>query len=216
MADLTPAEWQMVDEFFESQVFPVLTPLAVDPTHPFPYISNLSLSLAVQLFDPETDTERFARVKVPKSLPRWVPFGRPNQFIPLEQVISANLGALFPGMDIRGAWTFRVTRYSDLEIKASDEMEDLLEAIEEQVFQRRFAEVVRIEIQSGMPPGLRALLVDELREEQTPELALTDAEVVEGGPLLELGDLMADRHAGYTGVAGRAVNTRYPSGATRQ
>ncbi len=190
MAELTPAEWRTVDEFFESQVFPVLTPLAVDPTHPFPYISNLSLSLAVQLFDPETHTERFARVKVPKSLPRWVPFGRTNQFIPLEQVISANLGTLFPGMDIRAAWTFRVTRYSDLEIKASDEMEDLLEAIEEQVFQRRFAEVVRIEVQSGMPPALCALLVDELREEQVPELVLTGDDVFDAGPLLELGDLM--------------------------
>lgn len=191
MSELTPSEWQTVDEFFESQVFPVLTPLAVDPTHPFPYISNLSLSLAVQLFDPETKTERFARVKVPKSLPRWVPFGRVTQFIPLEQVIAANLSALFPGMDIRGAWTFRLTRFSDLEIKASDETEDLLEAIEEQVFQRRFGEVVRLEVQSGMPAGLRALLVEELREDHSPELAVTDEDVVEAGPLLELSDLMS-------------------------
>jgi polyphosphate kinase len=191
MAELTAREWQTVDEFFESQVFPVLTPLAVDPTHPFPYISNLSLSLAVQLYDPELRVERFARVKVPKSLPRWVSCGRVNQFIPLEQVIAANLGALFPGMEIRGAWTFRVTRYSDLEIKASDETEDLLEAIEEQVFQRRFAEVVRIEVQTGLPADLRALLVDELREEQTPDLALTERDVSDSGPLLELGDLMA-------------------------
>ena len=191
MQELTTAEWQTVDEFFESQVFPVLTPLAVDPTHPFPYISNLSLSLAVQLFDPEAQTERFARVKVPKSLPRWVPFGRANQFISLEQVITANLGALFPGMDIRGAWAFRLTRYSDLEIKASDETEDLLEVIEEQVFQRRFAEVVRVEVQSGMPATLRALLLTELREEQVPALTLMDEDVVDGGPLLELGDLMA-------------------------
>src|SRR5450759_2394210 len=82
--ELTPAEWLVVDQFFESQVFPVLTPLAVDPGHPFPYISNLSLSLAVQVFDPATSTTRFARVKVPKVLPRWIPFGRPNQFVPLE------------------------------------------------------------------------------------------------------------------------------------
>jgi polyphosphate kinase len=189
--ELTPAEWQTIDEFFESEVFPVLTPLAVDPTHPFPYISNLSLSLAVQLFDPDTKTERFARVKVPKSLPRWVSFGRVNQFIPLENVIAANLGALFPGMDIRGAWTFRLTRFSDLEIKASDETADLLEVIEEQVFQRRFAEVVRVEVQSGMPQALRALLVDELREEQVPELAVTSDDVFETGSLLEMGDLMS-------------------------
>jgi polyphosphate kinase len=147
--------------------------------------------LAVKLYDPDAQVERFARVKVPKSLPRWVPIGRPYHFVPLEQVIGANLGALFPGLEIRGAWTFRVTRYSDLEVKASDDSEDLLAAIEEQVFQRRFAEVVRVETQSGMPDDLRTLLVDELREEQAAELALTDEDVVEIGPLLELGDLMA-------------------------
>src|SRR6202022_2415962 len=91
MEELTPEEWLRVDQFFESQVFPVLTPLAVDPGHPFPYISNLSLSLGVQLYDPATSSSRFARVKVPKSLPRWIPFGRPNQFVPLERVIGANL-----------------------------------------------------------------------------------------------------------------------------
>src|SRR5687768_9186481 len=132
MKDLDPAEWRHVDDFFESEVFPVLTPLAVDPGHPFPYISNLSLSLAVQIFDPETGASRFARVKVPKSLPRWIPFGRQNQFVPLEQVIGANLGKLFPGMEIRGFNTFRVTRYSDLELAHSDEDEDLLTIIEEQ------------------------------------------------------------------------------------
>ena len=191
MSELSSAEWQVVDDFFESDIFPVLTPLAVDPTHPFPYISNLSLSLAVQLYDPDNKIERFARVKVPKSLPRWVPAGRTNHFVPLEQVISSNLGALFPGMEILGSWAFRVTRYSDLEVRASDETEDLLTAIEEQVFQRRFTEVVRVEVQTGVPDEIRAILVDELREEQTPEFALTPDDVVDGGALLELGDLMA-------------------------
>ena len=190
MSALSSAEWQYVDDFFESDIFPVLTPLAVDPTHPFPYISNLSLSLAVQLYDPDTRTERFARVKVPKILPRWVPVGRAHHFVPVEQVISANLGALFPGMEIVGSWVFRVTRYSDLEVKASDEMEDLLTAIEEQVFQRRFTEVVRVEVQTGVPDDIRAILVDELREEQTPEFALTADDVTDGGALLDLGDLM--------------------------
>ncbi len=190
MSELDSSEWQIVDDFFESDIFPVLTPLAVDPTHPFPYISNLSLSLAVQLYDPDTRSERFARVKVPKILPRWVPVGRANHFVPVEQVISANLGALFPGMEILGSWVFRVTRYSDLEVKASDETEDLLTAIEEQVFQRRFTEVVRVEVQTGVPDEIRAILVDELREEQTPEFALTPEDVVDGGALLELGDLM--------------------------
>lgn len=191
MSELSSGEWQTVDDFFESDIFPVLTPLAVDPTHPFPYISNLSLSLAVQLYDPDTRIERFARVKVPKILPRWVSVGRANHFVPVEQVISANLGALFPGMEILGSWVFRVTRYSDLEVKASDETEDLLTAIEEQVFQRRFTEVIRVEVQTGVPDEIRAILVDELREEQTPEFALTPDDVVDGGALLELGDLMA-------------------------
>ena len=190
--DLTSSEWQTVDEFFEAQVFPVLTPLAVDPGHPFPYISNLSLSLAVQIHDPVTKAVRFARVKVPKSLPRWIPFGRGNAFIPLEQVIGANLGALFPGMDIQGFNTFRVTRYSDLELAHSEDDDNLLQLIEEQVFERRFAEVVRIEVESGMPESLRELLMEELREDQPAEMrAYADPELVETGPLLELGDFMS-------------------------
>ncbi|OLD49890.1 MAG: RNA degradosome polyphosphate kinase [Gemmatimonadetes bacterium 13_1_40CM_2_60_3] len=189
--DLTATEWQTVDEFFEAQVFPVLTPLAVDPGHPFPYISNLSLSLAVQIHDPESNAVRFARVKVPKSLPRWIPFGRGNAFIPLEQVIGANLGSLFPGMDIQSFNTFRVTRYSDLELSHSEDDDNLLSLIEEQVFQRRFAEVVRIEVESGMPESLRQLLMEELREDQPEEMRpLADPELVETGPLLDLGDLM--------------------------
>ena len=190
--DLDPEEATTVSEFFETQVFPVLTPLAVDPGHPFPYISNLSLSLAVELYDQERQLTRFARVKVPKSLPRWVSFGREREFIPLERVIGANLTSLFPGMEIRGYWAFRVSRYSDLELPNFDEDDDLLAMIEEQVFQRRFAEVVRVEIQDGMPAPLRRLLLDELQEDQPPEIPpLTEADVVENGPLLELGDLMS-------------------------
>ena len=189
---LSGEEWKTIDDFFESQVFPVLTPLAVDPSHPFPYISNLSLSLAVQLKDPESGAEEFARVKVPKSLPRWVPTGVKHHFVPLEKVIAANLSALFPGMDIVGSNVFRVTRYSDLELTHSEEPEDLMALIEEQVFRRRFAEVVRVEIESGTPEDLKALLIDELKEDQTDDLpTLPDIELVETGPLLGLGDLMA-------------------------
>ena len=192
MDELSSEQWQTVDEFFESQIFPVLTPLAVDPSHPFPYISNLSLSLAVRLRNPETGIEEFARVKVPKSIPRWVPTGVPNNFIPLERVISANLSALFPGMEIAGSNVFRVTRYSDLELSHAEEPEDLMALIEEQVFQRRFAEVVRVEIETGTPPELQALLLEELREDQATDLpSLPDIELVETGPLLELGDLMS-------------------------
>ncbi|HEU4878548.1 MAG TPA: polyphosphate kinase 1, partial [Gemmatimonadaceae bacterium] len=192
MDSLTGDEWKTIDDFFESQVFPVLTPLAVDPSHPFPYISNLSLSLAVQLKDPETGLEEFARVKVPKSLPRWVPTGTGHHFVPLERVIAANLTALFPGMDIIGSNVFRVTRYSDLELTHSEEPEDLMALIEEQVFRRRFAEVVRVEIESDTPPDLRTLLLDELREDQADDLpALPPIDLVETGPLLGLGDLMS-------------------------
>ena len=192
MADLTPAEWLTIDEFFESEVFPVLTPLAVDPGHPFPYISNLSLSLAVEIRDPVKGTDHFARVKVPKSLPRWVPFGRANQFLPLEHVIGANLGSLFPGMEILRWYAFRITRYSDLDVNTMEVPEDLLAAIEQQVFQRRFGEVVRVEVQDGMPEALRTLLLEELRESQPPEVPPLGAnDVQESGPLLDLGDLMA-------------------------
>ena len=193
MDELTSAEWNTVDMFFESEVFPVLTPLAVDPGHPFPYVSNLSLSLAVEIRDPDRGIDHFARVKVPRSLPRWIGFGRGNHFVPLEQVIGANLGSLFPGMQVLGWWAFKVTRYSDLELdKTVDEPEDLLAMIEEQVFQRRFGEVVRLEVQDGMPPHIRALILEELRESETlPGIVLTERDVYDGGALLELGDLMS-------------------------
>ena len=193
MTDLTSSEWNTVDLFFESEVFPVLTPLAVDPGHPFPYVSNLSLSLAVEIRDPDRGIDHFARVKVPKSLPRWVAFGRGNQFVPLEEVIGANLGSLFPGMQVLGWWAFKVTRYSDLELdKTVDEPEDLLAMIEEQVFQRRFGEVVRLEVQDDMPPHIRTLILEELQEsEPLPGVVLAERDVFEAGPLLEIGDLMS-------------------------
>lgn len=190
--DLTPAEWGEIDEYFESQVFPVLTPLAVDPGHPFPYISNLSLSLAVEIRDPDTGLMRFARVKVPRSLPRWVPVnGRPHHFVPLEQVIGANLSALFPGMEILGWYAFRITRYSDLDIPV-EEPEDLLGMIEEQVFRRRFGEVIRVEVQDEMPEHIRALLLDELREDNVPEPGrLSERDIHNAGHLLDLSELMS-------------------------
>jgi len=184
-------ELEKLDAFFRDQVFPVLTPLAVDPGHPFPYISNLSLSLAVELRDPEKGDVRFARVKVPKSLPRWVPTGRPNSFVPLEEVIGDRIDALFPGMDILGHWTFRLTRYSDLEISHTEEPEDLLATIEEQLFQRRFGEVVRLEVQEGTPAHLKELLLDELRASEAPEMApLSEREVHEPGPFLDISDFL--------------------------
>jgi polyphosphate kinase len=193
MEELNATERQALDAFFDAQVYPVLTPLAVDPSHPFPYISNLSLSLAVELRDPERGHDHFARLKVPKSLPRWVPVtGRTNQFVPLEAVVGAHLGRLFPGMQVLGWHTFRITRFSDLEIADTEEADDLLAVIEEQVFQRRFGEVVRLEVATGTPAALRTLLLDELRESEDPELSpMTDGEVHEPGSLLDVGDLMS-------------------------
>ena len=193
MHDVTAEERKGLDAFFEAQAYPVLTPLAVDPGHPFPYISNLSLSLAVELRDPERGVDRFARVKVPKSLPRWVPVpGRKHEFVPLEQVIGAQLSTLFPGMQVVGWHTFRITRYSDLDLADAEESEDFLAMIEEQVFQRRFGEVVRVEVQQGMSPAVRKLLLEELRETDEGEsLTLAEGDVHEQGPLLDLGDLMA-------------------------
>jgi polyphosphate kinase len=192
MAELTAGERRAIDEQFESQIFPVLTPLAVDPGHPFPYVSNLSLSLAVEVRDPVQGTLHFARVKVPERLARWVPVpGRLHQYVPLEQVIGENLEALFSGMDVVGWYAFRVTRYSDLEFTNLEDPDDLLASIEERVFERRFGEVIRLEIQDDMPGHLRALLLEELRDADFPaKTTLTEADIEEAGHLLDLSDLL--------------------------
>ena len=189
--ELTPAEVERVSTYFDTQVYPVLTPLAVDPGHPFPYISNLSLSLAVELKDPDHGDVRFARAKVPKSLPRWVPTGQPRAFLPLESLIRARLEALVPGMEILGMHLFRLTRYSDLELSPTEEPEDLLSMIEEQIFQRRFGEVVRVEVEPGMPEHLRVLLLEELRSNESPEMAsLAAGDIHDIEPLLDVAGLL--------------------------
>lgn len=141
---------------FLDEIFPVLTPLAVDPGHPFPYISDLSLSLAVMVGDPETGEHRFARIKVPPVLPRLVEVAQ-HTYILLEQVIAANLDALFPGMEILGHHLFRVTRNADLDIE-EDEADDLILAIEEELRKRRFGAAVRLEVERSLPAATRALL----------------------------------------------------------
>jgi polyphosphate kinase len=187
---LSPEDLEYLKEYFTARVFPVLTPLAVDPAHPFPYISNLSLSLAVILRG-DAGEERFARVKVPKILPRWVPLPGTHRYVPLELLIGANLEALFPGVEILGSYPFRITRNTDLEIDP-DEADDLLALIQEEVRNRRFAEVVRLEVHSGMPESLRQLLLAELNADQeTDGLPLTLEDVYESDGVLDASDLLA-------------------------
>ena len=147
---------------FEREIFPVLTPLAVDPAHPFPHISNLSLNLAVRVQDPATRAERFARVKVPSLFPRFLPLPDGTHFVPIEQVIAAHLDALFPGMRIVSQYAFRVTRDADIPLEES-EAEDLLEALELGLRRRqRASSAVRLEIAADAPEHVTAILVEEL------------------------------------------------------
>ncbi|WP_420643780.1 polyphosphate kinase 1 [Candidatus Leptofilum sp.] len=162
--------------YFEQEIFPVLTPLVFDPTHPFPHISNLSLNLAVEVRDPDNDEIHFARVKVPATLPRLVPLNPldPDELLPpttqkfiwLEQIIAANLDRLFPGMDVCAAYPFRVTRNTDMEIQ-EEEADDLLLTMEENLRQRHFGRVVRLEIDEETPDILRNILVSNLKVNAT-------------------------------------------------
>ena len=175
--DLGDAEQNRLRKLFRSDIFPVLTPLAVDPAHPFPYISGLSLNLAVEIRDPDSGKEYFARVKVPETLPRFVSVDahgqatqvtdasvlddEPRSFVPLEDVIAAHLDYLFPGMDVVNHYTFRVTRNEDVEVE-EDDAENLLKAMEKELLRRRFGPAVRLEVAEDLSPQVRELLVREL------------------------------------------------------
>jgi polyphosphate kinase len=174
--DLSQPEQDRLHKFFRKQIFPVLTPLAVDPAHPFPYISGLSLNLSVVVLNPTTKKEHFARVKVPPLLPRFIAVdakGRPSapstqasrkgptSFVPLEDIISHHLDHLFPGMEVLEHHTFRVTRNEDVEVE-EDDAENLLKAMEKELLRRRFGPPVRLELAEGISPRIRQLLVREL------------------------------------------------------
>jgi polyphosphate kinase len=187
--------WEEIDadhpkrltRYFESAVFPVLTPLAFDPAHPFPFVSNLSLSLAIRLADREGRKSLFARVKVPASLPRFVPVSegqlrQSRDFLLLEELIEEHLEHLFPGMKVLGACSFRVTRDADIEVR-EEEANDLLRSVAENVRRRRFGAAVRLEVQSGRSAEVRQLLRSQL------ELDEDDVYEVEGP--LGGGDLLA-------------------------
>ena len=177
-SDLGDSEQDRLRKFFRRQIFPVLTPLAVDPAHPFPYISGLSLNLAVVVVNPATGKEHFARVKVPPLLPRFIavdasgrpsapdeqtaaPEKGPTSFVPVEDVIAEHLEQLFPGMEVREHHTFRVTRNEDVEVE-EDDAENLLKAMEKELLRRRFGPPVRLELATGISPRIRSLLVREL------------------------------------------------------
>ena len=153
-------EQKQCKKLFKERVFPVLTPLAVDPAHPFPYISGLSLNLAVLVRNPKTGKEHFARVKVPPIFARFVPVGN-QRFVPLEDVIGEHLKRLFPGMEVLGVHTFRVTRNEDLEVE-EDDAENLLAALEKELLRRRFGPPVRLEVEESIDEHILDLLVTEL------------------------------------------------------
>ncbi len=189
--ELSTEQTDYLDQYFKDQIFPVLTPLAVDPGHPFPYISNLSINLAVEIHDETSAESHFARVKVPKVLPRFVQL--PELLgdlqschwtgVPMEQVIAHNIAALFPGMSVKDCYTFRITRNADLSVE-EDEADDLMLAIEQELRKRRLGgSVVRMEIAKGMNGTMRATLLDQL------SLSENDVYDVEG--LLGLTDLMS-------------------------
>jgi len=158
--DLDREEQKYCKRLFRDRVFPVLTPLAVDPAHPFPYISGLSLNLAVLVRNPKTGKEHFARVKVPPIFARFVPLGN-QRFVPLEDVIREHLRRLFPGMEVLEVHSFRVTRNEDLEVE-EDDAENLLAALEKELLRRRFGPPVRLEVEESISPAVLELLVSEL------------------------------------------------------
>jgi polyphosphate kinase 1 len=184
--ELSKRELSQLHTVFRQQIFPVLTPLAVDPGHPFPYISHLSLNLAVMVRDPQRHQQRFARVKVPPVLPRFIPLVEGQRYVPLEDVIAIHLQALFPGMEVVAHHPFRVTRDGDLDDVDSD-AEDLLAAIQTELRRRRrHARVVRLEVDPGMSPEVLELL--------TRELELQPTDVYQADGLLDLGSLQALSH----------------------
>ena len=158
--DLDDDDHAGLSERFRDRIFPVLTPLAVDPGHPFPYVSDLSLNLAVVVRDPRDDRELFARVKVPNTLPRWLRIADTDRFVPLEEVIAAHLDQLFPGMEVQEHHAFRVTRNADLS-DALDEADDLLSAVEYELRRRRFGRATRLEVGASMTDEVLDLLIGE-------------------------------------------------------
>jgi polyphosphate kinase len=186
LEDLDAAERRRLEATFHRTILPVLTPLAVGPGRPFPYISNLSLSLGVYVRDPESGQRRFARVKVPEVLPRFLEVADgSSRFLPIEQLMAAHLGALFPGMTIEEQAAFRVTRDADLEIE--DDVDDLLRAVENELRRRRFGDVVRLEVDSSISSAMRDQLVQSLQVD--PRFVYAPDTLIDHADLAQLANL---------------------------
>jgi polyphosphate kinase len=188
---LTEGERERLHELFLREIYPTLTPLAVDPAHPFPFISNLSVSLAVVLRHPERRTMHFARVKIPTSRSRWVQLEEDGGFLPVEELVRAHVDELFRGMKLQSAHLFRVTRNADLR-RAEEEADDLIRMISEELRERRFASVVRLEVEPQMPESVRALLLRELQLE-TEDLYEVDG-LLDLASLTELSEAAGPKH----------------------
>lgn len=180
--DLTPAEVERLRQYFHKDVFPLLTPLAFDPAHPFPFISNLSLNLVVEAVEESTGESHVARMKVPANRPRWVRIGESNRFIALEKILIQNLDSLFAGMHVLHVHPFRITRNAAM-VRNEEEADDLLAMISEELQERRFAPVVRLEVATDLPPHLLNILLHEFE--------LAEQDVYEHSSPLGLSDLMA-------------------------
>lgn len=176
-SDLDSDDKSFLADFYDKRIFPILTPLAVDPAHPFPYVSNLALSVAALVRDPETFEQRFARVKVPTLFPRLLPLPGVGRFVPVEEVIIEFLPTLFPGMDVVDSTTFRITRNADLALEDED-ADDLLAAVEMELRRRRFGRAVRLEVSDSVSQEILELLIEELD--------LSHADVVTVRGLLDL------------------------------
>jgi polyphosphate kinase len=208
-AELDETSKAQLSRMFAEKIFPILTPLAVDPAHPFPYISGLSLNLAVVVRNPVSDKELFARLKVPDLLPRLVSVdgpragtvpGRVARFIPLEEVIAEHLYQLFPGMEVLEHHTFRVTRNEDLEVE-EDDAENLLQALEKELLRRKFGPPVRLEVTTDINPNILALLVRELDIDETEIYALPAPLDLRGLSIIggiDRSDLRYPKHLAHT------------------
>ena len=205
--DLTPAERERAQAHFESNIYPIVTPLAVDSGRPFPLISNLSLSLAVTLEPVHPGRDLFVRLKVPQTLGRWFEVG-PGRYLPVEQLLRDNVRAFFPGMNVRGAWLFRVTRNADIRFN-EEEAEDLIALIGEELRERRFAPVVRLEVEEAMPAEIRDYLATNLKVTEDDLVAVQGQLGLEGVAFFAGLDIPEHTFEPWWGITAKRIAEHY-------